>query len=236
MAQSQAIVNVDTRNLEWKDNNVGSKLLQKMGWKDGQGIGKRRMLLNKSESNVSSEGLRVRKRVDGLGLGASSNAAVVHAASVSHVSDFANVLKSLQDEHRSSSLSSSDEDDEGADKKKRRRRDKKKKKRSTSGGTTSTITATTVVVAMPTNKSTHAKVRQAKFQPKTQEDMKCIFAGADVFASLGGSSTGNNTTTTNSGTTNKGNSKKRQRREDKQKKNKNEDQTSKTKKKKTSDV
>lgn len=146
MAQAK----VDSRNLEWKDNNVGSKLLQKMGWKDGQGIGKRRLL--KSESDVSSEGLRVRRRADGLGLGASSQAA--SQSSTSPVADFADVLNKLQEEH-------------GA---------KRKKKTSKSG-----------IVAMPTNKSTHARVRKAKFQAKSADDMKCIFAGADVFAAAAAS-------------------------------------------------
>ena len=147
-----ATAQVDTRNLEWKDNNVGSKLLQKMGWKDGQGIGKRR-LLNKAESDVSSEGLRVRRRADGLGLGASSNAAA--QSSISHAADFVHVLQALQEEHAPAAQSS-----------------KKRKKKK--GG----------VVAMPTNKLTNAKVRQAKFQEKTEEDMKCIFAGADIFAAI----------------------------------------------------
>lgn len=156
MAQAE----VDTRNLEWKDNNVGSKLLQKMGWKDGQSIGRRRFL--KSESDVSSEGLRVKRRAAGLGLGASSQAAA--QASISHASDFAGVLQALQEEHVDESDTS-------------KKRKKKKSK--------------TAIVSMPTNKSTHAKVRQAKFQERTSEDMKCIFAGADVFAAL--SSEANNT-------------------------------------------
>ena len=147
-----AQADVDTRNLEWKDNNVGSKLLQKMGWKDGQGLGKRRLL--KSESDISSEGLRVRRRAQGLGLGASSQAAA--RSSISHAADFADVLKTLQEEQVDS--------DNG------KKRKKKKSK--------------TVVVSMPTNKSTHAKTRQAKFQEKTADDMKCIFAGADVFAAI----------------------------------------------------
>uniref|UniRef100_A0A7S3L8K2 G-patch domain-containing protein n=1 Tax=Amphora coffeiformis TaxID=265554 RepID=A0A7S3L8K2_9STRA len=147
-----AEADVDTRNLEWKDNNTGRALLQKLGWKDGQAIGKRRLL--KSESDVSSEGLRVRRRVQGLGLGASSQAAA--KSSISHAADFADVLKTLQEEH--------------VDSENGRKRKKKKSK--------------TVVVSMPTNKSTHAKVRQAKFQEKTADDMKCIFAGADVFAAM----------------------------------------------------
>lgn len=151
---TMASTQVDTRNLEWKDNNVGSKLLQKMGWKDGEGIGKRRLL--KSDSNVSSEGLRVKRRAEGLGLGASSQMA---QQSISHAADFAQVLHTLQEEHAGSD----------SDKKKQRKRKKSK----------------SLVVSMPTNKSTHAKVRQAKFQEKTADDMKCIFASdVDIFAAI----------------------------------------------------
>lgn len=148
-----ATAQVDTRNLEWKDNNVGSKLLQKMGWQSGQGIGKRRVL-NKSESDVSSEGLRVRRRAEGLGLGATSNAAA--QSSVSHATEFAHVLQALQEEHKPAPVSS-------------KRSSSKKGK---------------AIAAMPTNKLTNARVREAKFQTKTEEDMKCIFAGTDVFASI----------------------------------------------------
>ena len=56
------IVNtVDKRNTEWRDNNIGSKLLGKMGWKEGSGIG----LRNK---NVTA--LRAVIRQVGLGIGA----------------------------------------------------------------------------------------------------------------------------------------------------------------------
>jgi hypothetical protein len=142
---------VDTRNLDWKDNNVGSKLLQKMGWKDGQSIGKRR-LLQKGESDVSSEGMRVKKRAVGLGLGATTQ---MVRQTVSHTADFVHVLKSLQEEHAV------------PERKNKRKKSKDKK-----------------ALVMPTNKSTHAKVRQAKFQEKSADDMKCIFAGVDVFASI----------------------------------------------------
>lgn len=167
----------DTRNLEWKDNNVGSKLLQKMGWKDGQSIGKRRML-NKSESDVSSEGLRVRRRVEGLGLGAT---ATLQAQAISHAADFASVLKTLHEEHTAGGSSDDGDDDDGN---KKRKRNKKKK--------TKTSAAAFKIVSMPTNKSTHAKVRQAKFQAKTADDMKCIFAGADIFAAINAQATSSN--------------------------------------------
>lgn len=132
----------DSRNLEWKSNNVGSKLLAKMGWKDGQAVGKRQ----KEGEAVTSEGIRIKRRADGLGLGAST---VVATNNSNHVGDFSSLLENLKSEHKST--------------------EKKKKKKKKS-------------VMLPTNKSTHHKVRAAKFQEKTQEDLKSIFAvagGAD---------------------------------------------------------
>ena len=136
---------VDTRNLTWKSNNVGSKLLEKMGWKDGQGIGKRAP--KDQGANVSSEGLRVRKRADGLGLGASS-ATISSANNTSHVAGFSELLKSLQDQHKTKEIP------------------KKKRKKSKAS-----------LPVFATNKSTNHKVRAAKFQTKNLDDMKAIFGG-----------------------------------------------------------
>ena len=47
----------DNRNQEWRNSNVGSKLLAKMGWTEGSGIGKR---------NVNTTALRAVKRQEGL--------------------------------------------------------------------------------------------------------------------------------------------------------------------------
>mmetsp|Transcript_7248 Transcript_7248/g.9451 ORF Transcript_7248/g.9451 Transcript_7248/m.9451 type:complete len:190 (+) Transcript_7248:163-732(+) len=157
MSTAATATAADTRNLEWKDNNIGSKLLGKMGWKEGQSIGKRR----KRDENVetSTEGLRIKRRADGLGLGASSVAAS-NAKSTHHVADFSSLLVSLNEQHATTNTQD--------------KRSKKRKKRSVDGP----------VVAFATNRATHAKVRQAKFQEKTADDYKSIFAGADIFASM----------------------------------------------------
>ena len=135
----------DTRNLQWKSNNVGSKLLAKMGWTEGEGIGKRR---SDEKDKVSTEGLRAVRRAESLGLGASKVQAV---ASTEAVSTYQDLLKSLKEEHGSVDVP---------------RKTKKRKKSS---------------FVFATNKSTHAKVRQAKFQSKSEDDMKCIFGGAVDF-------------------------------------------------------
>ena len=78
----------DTRNLEWRNSNVGSALLQKMGWKEGQGIGKR--------ANTNTTALRALRRQEGLGLGAK----IENQGGDSDRSDpFTSVLKNLQAHH-----------------------------------------------------------------------------------------------------------------------------------------
>ena len=78
----------DTRNLEWRKNNVGSALLQKMGWKEGQGIGKR--------ANTNTTALRALRRQEGLGLGAKIESQGGDSDRSGH---FASVLKQLQVHH-----------------------------------------------------------------------------------------------------------------------------------------
>lgn len=143
---SQATV-ADTRNLEWKNSNVGAKLLQKMGWKEGQAVGRRQ----DNTTNTSSEGLRLLKRNEGLGIGASSTTVNNNHHPVEH---FSSLLVQLNNEHTSS-----------------RRRNKKKRQ-----------------TVLPTNKTTHHKVRQAKFQSKSQEDLKSIFGGVEFPVVVDGSS------------------------------------------------
>ena len=146
----------DTRNTAWRSNNVGSRLLQKMGWKDGQAVGKRQQEQQTGAESVkvSGEGLRVIKRQDGLGLGAQQTGLLAPSAQPHHVQQFSDVLSNLQQSHKSSS-----------------RRSKKKR------AAASSAAAAAAAVILPTNKSTHQQVRQAKFSEKTDEDMKCIFGG-----------------------------------------------------------
>lgn len=140
----------DQRNLQWKSNNFGAKVLGKMGWKDGEAVGKRQRVAGES---ASSEGLRIQRRQDGLGVGADTTSNSVNKSDVHQ--DFLAVLASLAPEG------------EGA-----------KRKRSSK-------TKTSKVVSLPTNKTTCHKVRKAKFQEKTAQDLKCIFGAAPSFPVLG---------------------------------------------------
>ena len=141
---------VDPRNLEWKSDNIGSKLLAKMGWREGQAVGKRQ---REQGLTTTGQGLRAVQRREGLGLGATVVTAF-NQDQPQHVGDFGQVLAALREEHGPKSLNS---------------KKKSKTKRSSNK---------TVAAVLPTNKMTHAAVRQAKFQQKTADDLKCIFAGA----------------------------------------------------------
>ena len=94
----------DTRNVEWRANNKGSALLQKMGWSEGKGIGKR---------NANTTALRAVKRQEGLGLGAKME---IEGGQSESTNTFAAVLKNLQDHH-------------AVDEKKRAKKEKKRAKK-----------------------------------------------------------------------------------------------------------
>jgi hypothetical protein len=81
----------DSRNLEWRKSNVGSAMLQKMGWKEGQAIGKR--------SDANTHALRAVRRQDGLGLGAKIESQGGDSERSDH---FASVLQHLQTHHKPS--------------------------------------------------------------------------------------------------------------------------------------
>jgi hypothetical protein len=195
----------DVRNLEWKKANVGSKLLSKMGgWQEGQAIGKRQ----RQRDEVSDgQGLRVTKRPDGWGLGhaVSTASSSATASTAPHVHDFTNVLASLRQHHQplqNHAQNDDDDDDDGnntnekvesstitnsADHQRRPRKKKRlsaeeprPKKRKTSKSSKTNGTA-----ILPRNRMTHAKVRAAKFQTKTDQDWIGIFGTATSLSEPG---------------------------------------------------
>lgn len=160
------IVNTeDTRNSAWaKDTSgFGHRMLAKMGWKEGKGLGK-------DEQGTSTNLRGVRRAEETLGIGAKTD---------THGSDgwgttnqnFHGVLASLR-VHHADTVSKSE--------KKRRKKDKKDKKQKDSntlngGGRFNVIES----LALPQNKVTagHArKMRDAKdLSNKSQQDMAAIF-------------------------------------------------------------
>jgi len=106
----------DNRNQEWRKGNVGSRMLEKMGWTEGKGIGKR---------NVNTTALRAVKRQEGLGIGAKRQ---TEGGPSESTGTFAAVLANLKAHHgtaNGSSSSSSDDDDD--DQKKSKKKSSKKK-------------------------------------------------------------------------------------------------------------
>jgi G-patch domain len=208
----------DTRNLHWKQNNVGSKLLQKMGWVDGQAVGKRQRNRgqakedernrspiavapetetvnaahnspppeNSSQDFVSSEGLRIMKRRDGLGLGASSqDAAVALSSSSNAVHNLSSVLQQLQAHHPSTEKKKKKRKKETSTSKTEKRSSRKRSRDEASETlSTKSASAETSAVVFATNKATHHRVRAAKFQARTAEDYKAIFGSAEAPLSL----------------------------------------------------
>lgn len=141
----------DNRNLEWRKSNVGSALLQKMGWKEGQAIGKR--------SNANINALRAVRRQEGLGLGA--KVANQGGDSAERSDHFASVLSTLKTHHKPASSSK-----------------KKKEKEAKSSRSGKKVKLT---LAQNRVNAGHArKLREAKFGAKSAEDLACIFGNRDL--------------------------------------------------------
>ena len=146
----------DTRNVEWRANNKGSALLQKMGWTEGKGIGKR---------NANTTALRAVKRQEGLGLGAKLE---TEGGQSESTNTFAEVLKNLQQHHGTVGTASSKKD-------KKEKKKKSKGERNIKG----------MVLPSNKVTAGHAqKMRLAKFGEKSADDLACIFGNKNVAAAL----------------------------------------------------
>lgn len=142
----------DHRNSDWaKDTSAfGQKMLLKMGWKQGNGLGK--------NQQGTSENLRAIRRAENLGIGATTDTLGEEGFSVTS-KNFHGVLAVLKEEHGDSSKSSS--------KKEKKRRKKNKDKKGKDGITLSSKLVT----------AGHArKMRESKdLSKKSTEDMAAIF-------------------------------------------------------------
>ena len=157
----------DNRNQEWRNSNVGSKMLAKMGWTEGSGIGKR---------NVNTTALRAVKRQEGLGIGAKRQ---TEGGPSESTGTFAAVLANLQAHHGTSNNNNNNNNTTTAklskkEAKKAAKAAKKAKKK----------------LSLPQNKvlAGHArKMRAAKFGAKSAQDLACIFGNTEVVeTALGG--------------------------------------------------
>jgi G-patch domain len=232
---------MDTRNMTWRQSNVGSKLLSKMGWSEGQALGKRQRRLrhpppqeeekaavagavievdtSKYSSPTDSpttpycngEGLRMVKRPDQLGLGATAASSIYARTTnaIQHVSDYVQILESLQP--ISTTTTSRHRTTMKPTKKKKKRlldgstkiRPPKQQQQQQQHNETGSVLSSSVLLPPPTatattatttstndtshhhhwpksNIRTHAKIRQSKFQTKSSEDYKCIFGHTNL--------------------------------------------------------
>lgn len=108
----------DTRNSAWAENKAGfgHKMLAKMGWKEGRGLGK--------NQQGTTNNLRAIRREDSLGIGASTDTHGAEGWSATSA-NFHGVLAKLKAEH---GASSSDADDIERRKKKSKKSKKRRKK------------------------------------------------------------------------------------------------------------
>lgn len=150
----------DHRNSDWANDtsSFGQKMLLKMGWKQGNGLGK--------NQQGTSTNLRAVRREENLGIGAKTDLLGDEGFSVTS-RNFHGVLAALQAEHGDSSKSSS--------------KDKKKKKKKSEGKKNSNkgLDRKDSGLTLSSNRVTtgHAKkMRDAKdLASKSKEDMAAIF-------------------------------------------------------------
>lgn len=114
----QALGSQMNMNAAVKPSSYAFKLMQKMGWKEGSGLGK--------NEDGNAKHIVIRKREDSVGLGNDSQltAAMIHEQWCTK--SFSSKLDSFK--AKLAAICSSDDDDEGD--KKKKRKEKKSKKRS----------------------------------------------------------------------------------------------------------
>ncbi len=148
----------DHRNADWANDtsNFGQKMLLKMGWSKGKGLGK-----NEQGTN---DNLRAIRREEGLGIGAKTDTlGEVGFSSTSR--NFHGVLATLREEHGDTSSRSSKKKS-----KKSKKKSKEKKKDDTSNSSGLTLSTRRVTAGHA------AKMRDAKdLSKKSKEDMAAIF-------------------------------------------------------------
>lgn len=166
----------DHRNAGWaKDtSNFGHRMLSKMGWKQGQGLGKDR--------TGSSTHLRgVRRADETLGLGATTDAHGGDGWSRTN-EGFRGVLQNLREQHGTTTTTGGNDDDEPETS---RSESRKKSKRTKS-----------LTLARNRVSAGHArKMREAKnLSTKSREDVAAIFGvvpqGCDPFGAIAAAATG----------------------------------------------
>lgn len=106
-------ISVDPRNLQWKNDSskFGTKMLEKMGWKDGGGLGKKEQGRN--------DNIKLKANYSGKGLGCESS---YDDTWVAHHDDFANLLHTLNEKKDDGGEGDADKNDVVASEKSKKSR------------------------------------------------------------------------------------------------------------------
>jgi hypothetical protein len=152
------VANQDSRNANWSKGSIGSKLLSKMGWTEGTGLGKRR-----SGTAVPLRALR--QSAEAAGIGSKASDADGSQGWNRTTDGYASVLQSLQAQHGTGATSNAAGEVIAAAADGSSKKSKKKKKK--------------LVLAKNRVTAGHSrKLREAKdLSTKSQADMAAIFGG-----------------------------------------------------------
>lgn len=174
-AEAAVMVNVGgMQNMAWAadTSKFGYKMLLKMGWSAGKGVGK--------DLQGDAAHVKIARRSENLGLGCSLKQAEVQGWS-NTAQGFADVLKTLNKSYGDESNSDEDSDDEEAkkrkkklrkEKKKKEKKDKKKKEKKESKKASSSA------VANPRRILYHKRLRNKNAQGYDAADMSAILGQA----------------------------------------------------------
>jgi hypothetical protein len=151
------VANQDSRNANWSKGSIGSKLLSKMGWTEGTGLGKHR-------SGTSVPLRAVRQSAEAAGIGSKASDADGSQGWNRTTDGYASVLQSLQAQHGTGRVATSNAAGESLTADGPKKSKKKKKK---------------LVLAQNRVTAGHSrKLREAKdLSTKSQADMAAIFGG-----------------------------------------------------------
>lgn len=177
---SMAVQTSDTLNKSWKNDKskFGFKMLQKMGWTEGKGLGK--------NEDGMAEHVKVAKKSNNLGLGAKSDSTGAESWASTAIS-FNGVLEALGKAYGSAATRKSSQKDmsisntrSGATSKKRRK-DKKCKDNTDSANTDKSGSSSGSESVSAAQAASHCPSRAKRIQSK---DVKA-FSSADLRAILG---------------------------------------------------
>lgn len=170
-AEAAVMVNVGgMQNMAWAadTSKFGYKMLLKMGWSAGKGVGK--------DLQGDAAHVKIARRSENLGLGCSLKQAEVQGWS-NTAQGFADVLKTLNKSYGDESNSDSD-DEEAKKRKKKLRKEKKKKEKKDKKKKNKKESKKAAAVANPRRILYHKRLRNKNAQGYDAADMSAILGQA----------------------------------------------------------